>query len=82
MSQFTFRSSAYLAFVHLLRKAAAHVRAAWRDLKRFWVEAIVIVLLLLAGIAIRIASMAAANPSVAQALVHGTRLLVPSGTQF
>ncbi len=82
MSQSTYRSSANLAFVHVLRKAAAQVRVAWRDLKRFWVEAIVIVLLLLAGIAMRIVSMAAANPAVAQALVHGTRLLVPSGTQF
>lgn len=51
-------------------------------LKRVWVEAIVIALLLLAGIAIRIASMAAANPAVAQALIHSTRLLAPSGTQF
>jgi hypothetical protein len=82
MNQFTFRLSAHLAFVHLLRKTAVHVRVAWRDLKRFWVEAIVIALLLLAGIAIRIASMAAANPAVAQALSHGTRLLAPTGTQF
>jgi hypothetical protein len=80
MSQLTFRSLTHLAFVHLLRKAGVGVQAAWRALKRYWGEATVIPLLLLAGIVIRIARMAAANPAVAQALSHAAQLLGLSGT--
>ena len=79
MSQLTFHSSTQMAFVQLLRKAGVLARAAWRALKRYWVEATVILLVLLAGIAIRIARMAAANPAVAQALSHAAQLLGLSG---
>ena len=80
MSQLTFHSSTQMAFVQLLRKAGVFACAAWRALKRYWVEATIIVLLLLSGIAIRIVRMAAANSVVAQALSHIAQLLGLSGT--
>jgi hypothetical protein len=80
MIRLAFHSSIHSAIVHSLRNVHIPARAVWRALKRYWAGIAVITLLLLAGIAIKAARMAAANPAVAQALSHIARLLGFPGT--